>query len=507
METSLSYLEEPSLRFGYQQSAEDPRDGLALFGPLETFPEHSIQAGFVGTEDGLLLYNEFVGRLAGPIVSGSVGRPTYPGFRAVFGIEWPRKPTLSVRLDGSKLAGLLQERNLRARTRAIVDQYLAAIREAHAKEEARIDIWFIVVPRAVWRLCRPKSPDRGLSKDQLKYLKAYDAGQGLLFEEMADEFELTRQRQDSSADFHNQLKARLLQERLLVPVQIMLEPTLGFKDKYTGLRYSNEMQAHIAWTQSSSTYYKLGKLPWKLHRVREGVCYVGLVFKQYQAFGKSDFACSAAQMFLDSGDGAIFRGNIGPWLGEDGQYHLSAESAQQLLVKALRSYRANSEGRSPAEVFIHGRASFTNDEWRGFESAIEEVDRDTALVGVTIKESGKIKLFRDVEGEDCKYGNLRGLSLRLDDREAFLWTRGFVPRLNTSTSKEIPNPLRIHISRGSGDIQTVTYDVLSLTKLNYNACQFGDGLPVTLRFSDRLGGILTAVDNIETEVLPFKYYI
>ncbi len=50
-------------------------------------------------------------------------------------------------------------------------------------------------------------------------------------------------------------------------------------------------------------------------------------------------------------------------------------------------------------------------------------------------------------------------------------------------------------------------DVLALTKLNYNACIYGDGLPVTLRFSDLIGNILTATKNWESEMRQFKYYI
>ena len=35
-------------------------------------------------------------------------------------------------------------------------------------------------------------------------------------------------------------------------------------------------------------------------------------------------------------------------------------------------------------------------------------------------------------------------------------------------------------------------DVLALTKLNYNTCIYGDGVPMTLRFADAVGEILTA---------------
>ena len=56
-------------------------------------------------------------------------------------------------------------------------------------------------------------------------------------------------------------------------------------------------------------------------------------------------------------------------------------------------------------------------------------------------------------------------------------------------------------------IKTVMRDILALTKLNYNACLYGDGLPVTLRFSDKIGDILTAIPDVNWAAKPFKYYI
>jgi hypothetical protein len=72
---------------------------------------------------------------------------------------------------------------------------------------------------------------------------------------------------------------------------------------------------------------------------------------------------------------------------------------------------------------------------------------------------------------------------------------------------ETPNPLSIEITRGKANIETVCRDILALTKLNYNACIYGDGLPVTLRFADSIGEVLTAGPEPETEVLPFKHYV
>ncbi len=63
------------------------------------------------------------------------------------------------------------------------------------------------------------------------------------------------------------------------------------------------------------------------------------------------------------------------------------------------------------------------------------------------------------------------------------------------------------IDKGEENIEQVLADILALTKLNYNACIYGDGVPVTLRFSDQVGGILTAIKKLDVQVLPFKYYI
>ena len=54
---------------------------------------------------------------------------------------------------------------------------------------------------------------------------------------------------------------------------------------------------------------------------------------------------------------------------------------------------------------------------------------------------------------------------------------------------------------------SVMRDVLALTKLNYNACIYGDGMPVTLRFADAVGDVLTAGPLNDVPPLAFKYYI
>ena len=119
---------------------------------------------------------------------------------------------------------------------------------------------------------------------------------------------------------------------------------------------------------------------------------------------------------------------------------------------------------------------------------------------LTIKQ---IKLFK---GEGA-YPIMRGNAFVVNERSAFLWTIGYVPKTQTTLSLEVPNPIFIEINKGNADIEQVLKDIMALTKLNYNACIYADGIPVTLRFADKIGEILTASTDIQAPPLAFKYYI
>ena len=235
--------------------------------------------------------------------------------------------------------------------------------------------------------------------------------------------------------------------------------------------------------------------------MRAGVCYVGFVYKNIPN-DPNDHACCAAQMFLSEGDGVVFRGANGPWKTGDYEYHLKPDAAKNLIRKVLTTY-AEKHGGPPAELFIHGQTSFNDEEWRAFE----EVARpETNVVGVRIRTTnGETKLFRDGD-----YPVLRGTALILDEKNAYLWTNGYVPQLDTYIGPETPNPLFITVLKSKKtmpEIETVLNDIMGLTKINYNSCNFNDGLPVTVRFAKMVGEVLTMGSAKATERQPFKYYI
>lgn len=498
----LEYIEEPKLTFAYDQKVDDPKDGLMLFGP---FTNQIIlgakNVGLVGPEYLRVKMKDFLQKLHTNIINPTreLARPNFPGLEALYGISINVKKIVEINVELDDINKHLHNEDSAQRVYNLVNIYISNLFSYVKKEELPIDIWFIVIPEEIYLYGRPKSHIPKSEDNFFDGLKRKErlSGQIDLFDQdRIDELKMAYQYE---VNFHNQLKARLLQDKIIT--QIVRESKFAYEGYLPENRIKNErkLDSEKAWTISTALYYKLGGLPWKLGDIREGVCYLGLVFKKIEIDNDNLNACCAAQMFLDNGDGMVFRGNIGPWWNPTSkEFHLRKEAAIEMLTQSLTSYYEKFNSY-PKEVFIHAKTYFDSVEWNGFEEAAKGKSN---IIGVRINERPVFKLYRQ-----DKYATVRGTMLHYEKNRAFLWTKGFISKLKTQLGLETPNPLEITITHGESDIRTICTDILSLSKLNYNSCRFGDGLPVTLKFADLIGDILTAGKDIQTGVLTFKHYI
>ncbi len=500
----LLKLPEPTLLFGHGQEMEDPKDGLMLFGPLDEGRPYGIRAGVVGTEAGIRRFKRWLERIQRPVFDNPPhpARPIFPGFEAVFRLPWDPQPAFEIEIPEAELNQSLRLDDRHQRVYNTVEVYSSRITTAIKQEESAVDVWFVIIPDEVHTYCRPQS--RVEAELQIEAPSKMSLSRALLLKDQASLFP-----EDNVAaipyhyevDFHSQLKARLLP--YTAPSQVLRESTIAHRDfrdlSNRPKRDLDAVQSDIAWSISTAAFYKEGGRPWKIGHIREGVCYIGLVFKRDERSTNPQSACCAAQMFLDSGDGVVFKGAVGPWYTPGrGDFHLGRAAATDLVSLAVHSY-CQKKGQAPKELFLHGKVRFNNEEWRGFQDAVES---HTNLVGVRIRHASDLKLYRL-----GKHPVLRGLTYIRDDRTAYLWTKGFIPRLQTYPGREVPNPLLVDVCRGEADIETVLNDIMALTKLNYNACVFADGSPVTLKFADAVGEILTAGPLQTVSPLPFRHYI
>lgn len=508
----VAYIKEPELTFGFGQTSDHPKDGLFLYGPHSgPVRPKEVSVGVVGTKEGLSYFRNWAIRLGGFVAVPPPGKmdkenrlhlSNFPGLEEAFGILISPGEFVERKIDSQDLDEATRTLNQHEAVRKAVDIYVREIEHFDQNEEKPIDVWVFILPELVFARCKPLSRRSSLDLVKGAFVKKQKARSDLpLFENLIDQSD--EEIFEDVPDFHRQVKARLL--KLGHTSQLIRETTLAPDQFLNKAGYpSRQLQepASVAWNIATGLYYKTQpEPPWKLANVRPGVCYIGLVFKLIPNDPK-EHACCAAQMFLNEGDAVVFRGANGPWKTGDHDFHLKAPEAKKLVSRVLETFK-NKHGTPPKEFFIHGKTTFNDEEWNAFKEAAPS---GTNVIAVRIKTThGETKLFRDGD-----YPVIRGTAILLDDRNAFLWTSGFIPRLDTYIGPETPNPLFITVLRSTGEfsnIRTVLNDIMGLTKINYNACNYNDGLPVTLSFADKVGDILTMGSAKDAERQPLKFYV
>ncbi|MBG6208524.1 hypothetical protein IWQ49_003184 [Labrenzia sp. EL_126] len=518
-------FDEPKLEVGFRQQTEDPREGLLLFGPreFERNPKF-LKIGAIGAPEGIDLFSRWCKRFRGRVDSGAEVADNrlvpFPGFDAVFGAEWPDVPIVTKAIPRSDLLNSIRIQERHQAVAKTVGLYVDAIKSLRSNDDVAVDIWFVVVPEEVFVLGRPNS--RVPSEIAV-------APKGILTKRMASRFsenapslfaednEIARVF-DFHADFRHQLKNRLLEDKEVTQVfressiahslsdpketkidQNSEDPDLFEDELSDGSKRRMQGALDVHWNLATTSFFKAGGRPWKVATARPGVCYVGLIFKKDRKQGGKNHCCGA-QLFLERGEGVVFKGTPGNWYSEDThQFHLSKAEAKRLIKLAVEAYKEE-HGIDPAEMFVHGRTRFNRDELEGFREAVSD---QTEITGVRITRTNDVKIFT--------MGDLpvnRGTALIVDDRFGYLWTSGFVDHLNTYQGRETPNPLRVEIcGQSSLNIETVLADIMTLTKMNFNSSIFADGFPVSMRFAEAIGDVLMATEGRTIPPLPFRHYI
>jgi hypothetical protein len=120
-----------------------------------------------------------------------------------------------------------------------------------------------------------------------------------------------------------------------------------------------------------------------------------------------------------------------------GDFHLSKSAARELVEKAISSYTER-VGQPPSELFLHGKVRFNDEEWSVVSGEVQGATPILwAFAFVEIA-------FLTVSSERIPCA--QGPCLRSRSKDAYLWTKGFVPRLQTYPGREVPWPLMVEVS-------------------------------------------------------------
>jgi hypothetical protein len=491
-------MDEPTLQFAEGQDAIDPHDGLTLFGPYGlNQPLHPQSPTYIliGPPEGVNRFKHWSKLMnkASFIPQREKHRlwPPFPGFEVAFGSKWSEKPAWEIKINRKALMEASNKKDSHERCFAVVEMFMDAL-ENTKKLDFQTSVAICVVPDEVWKNCRSQSrivdpSDHGISAKDKKQRKL---GQLDIFNEYNPE------QYHYSPDFRRQLKARAMQYG--IALQIIRESTLAETDEDPITKRQLTTLSDRMWNLSTALYYKAGGKPWRLNSAREGVCYIGIAYKLGEE--KTDSACCAAQMFLDTGDGIVFLGEDKPIYSPlNKQFSLDNNASSKLLKGVLDTYKTL-DGRPLKEIFIHCRSEINEEQWKGYK---EVCPSNCKLVGVRVKpERSGPRLYR--------IGTrpvLRGTFLKVNEKSGYLYCSGFKPRIAAYDGWETPVSLKIDIQYGDASIEDVAKDILGLTKLNYNACRLGESEPVTIKFSNAVGEILISNPTITSHRPNFKFYI
>jgi hypothetical protein len=208
---------------------------------------------------------------------------------------------------------------------------------------------------------------------------------------------------------------------------------------------------------------------------------------------------SIAQAFSSQGEGFALRGGDIEYDERQGRnVHLTEDQAQRLGNNILDEYR-DRVGGTPLRVVLHKTSSYSEQERRGFRSALSDVP----IVELINVMQTQFRLVRF-----GAYPPNRGTLCTVNDSAAYLFTTGFMREFQTYPGPHIPTPIQI-CSDGQGDLDQVAKDILGLARMNWNTANITGGTPVTLFFARRVGGIMAeyAMANSEKPPSSFRYYM
>jgi hypothetical protein len=496
-EFEARYLPEPDLVFGNQGEDKDPRIGLKYHGPYfysnESTGLESVRVGIIGNKDCTEMASKIIELIQKHVKSPKPNHwlfPDYPGMNKdspfncniITSPEW--NASLSDDFELKKIEESIKDKN--ERIAYGVNLYAAKVEQIKTGDDWP-NVIICTLPTIVEKFCGISEFTRGakrvvLTKLEKDIMEMQEKGQSFLTEWGFEESEENKPK-EKSYDFRNSLKGKVM--KYGIPIQIIKESTMKQILKYGELKkIQKENPAAFSWNFSTALYYKANGKPWRLAKLRQDTCYVGISFFVDKLHPRQEIQISMAQVFTHNGEGLVLRGSEVQVDEHTKQPYLKKYQATNLMRQALSKYVKKAK-RNPSRVVVHKSSTFSNEEREGFNEAIYElgnINKDF----VTIRTMHSWINF-------LRLGNfpvLRGTMIDIDKNEFLLYTSGYSPRIRSYAGHRIPNPIRI-IHNGDSGKEEIAKEILGLTKLNWNTTSFSTFMPITIRFADEVGKILS----------------
>lgn len=505
------YVPEPDLVFGNRREDKDPRIGLKHFGPYyhpgEQSPLESIRVGLVGNKVCAYLAKRILEIIAKPAYTSKPNKwlfADYPGmnrksrFNCVVKTSENWDDSLS---DDSELRQVLKINDANERIGYAVELYLKKIENITGRDDPP-DVIVCTLPATIEDYCGIGKHTYGAKTTKASPLERTIAEHVSKNQRFLTQWTDGPNKNDipvnKGFDFRNSLKGKAM--KYGIPLQLIKQSTMKRICDYDELHDTGQDPATFSWNFGTALYYKAKGKPWRLAKLSQTTCYIGITFFVNKLSPLHDVQISMAQVFTHNGEGLVLRGTEVNVDEKTKRPYLKQGQAEDLMNKALDKYRDLAK-RTPTTVVVHKSTEFSQDEQEGFNRAIYRrniAEKDF----VAIKSGyGWVNFIRSGD-----YPVLRGTLVEIEPDEFLLYSSGYSPRIRTYAGHRIPNPLRvIHI--GDSSNEHIAREILGLTKLNWNTTNFSTSRPITLTFADEVGKILSELSEDETVQDHYRFFM
>lgn len=509
VEFQCLFIDEPDLVFGYQGEEKDPRLGLKQYGPYfspsEPAPSPSqVRVGIIGSGETLTLTRQILKMLGGEIRSDQPNRwlyPDFPGFslRTRIKSEIVNADHWNKTLTQVEIDAVLRIVDVNERIAAASNLFIEKL-QAIAMEDDHPQVVICALPWVIEEYAGISKRTRGAKRPRFTATEKAIAelrstNQKFLSDWGLDFEEPQEPETEHDYDLHNSMKGKAMKSG--IPIQLLRESTTRAILDYPNSSFpTRQNPATFAWNFSTALYYKAIGKPWRLAKLAQGTCYVGIAFYRNLRNPNLNIETSMAQIFTHSGEGFVLRGSDVVVDEETKEAHLSEAQSEQLMQDVIAKYTLK-VGAGPSRMVVHKTSQFSPGEQAGLRRAIGNVPADFVAIGRWTP----VRFLRVGD-----YPVVRGTSIQLTSREYLLFTGGYTPRLRTYPGHRIPEPLHI-VHEGDSDARLVCSEILGLTKLNWNTTSFSTYRPITLEFASRVGSILSELPEDAPVQDHYRFYM
>jgi hypothetical protein len=410
--------------------------------------------------------------------------PDYPGSVTAFRTEFVTDEAHAREIRVAELAKL--DTDDRKRFQQLVDLYWQKMESVLTGSDSHPDVIICVLDNDMFERCHLV----GDSHKRLPRRRRRSAQMDLF-----SDFDRLRPERASDSRVRNlrsALKRAAMGLSTPTPIQLVLQDT-------TVDSPGGQNQATKAWNLCTALYYKAGQIPWVVSGVESTTCFMGIGHFHRRTDTADDVCTSVAHLFSNDFEGIVLHGTEMRSDEATGEPYLDKTGASLLLRQGLGRYR-DQRGYLPKRVVIHKTSSFRADEVDGYVSVLHELGCEYDLV--TLAKSG-LRLLR--EG---KYPVARGTCWEMEGLQ-FVYTKGFVPELNTYPGVHVPAPFLVTKAAGDSSMDQLCREVLALSKMNWNTADYCTGLPVTIGFAQRVGDVFKefeAEDKVQPQT-SYRFYM